>query len=489
MGNLSSARRIIRNAGFLTAGKIAGDLFTFLFFVVVTRVFGPEGIGKYSFAMAFTGFFTVLLGLYDYSIKEISKYPGDKRDCYGHLLTYRLVVSVITFGAILLVVPFLTFPRETKAIILIIGSYQVLTRLMGAFLTVYMAFENMHRSALNDFLLRGAIACVCIAICYMGGGLVLVVGALPVVTMAFLVINYVVVTRQYGKPNLAITLADFAETIRKAFPYYLSAFNFHLTSRVDVLLLGFLLGTEIAGVYNVAFKVVYLFLAFPGLLSITLLPMASRLGLRSKGELAEMSGTSLNLVVLIGLPMAAGLCYVAPQVIQLLYGVEFIAAIPVLQILSWLILLECLKSQLGIFLVACDRQADRTRAEIVAALSNILLNLMLIPRFGLIGAALATLFSQSLLILLLMGKYSKVLGWPRIGARLVIAASGCMAFYIVCNTLKIESIFLVIPLSALVYLLIVMAFSSIRKGEYRLLVALLARRGNATANKTDRVKE
>ena len=67
--------RIFRNFSFLTAGKLVGDGSTFLLIVVLSRVFGQEGIGWYAFAMAFTGFFVVLadFGLTPFSIKELSR--------------------------------------------------------------------------------------------------------------------------------------------------------------------------------------------------------------------------------------------------------------------------------------------------------------------------------------------------------------------------------------------------------------------------------
>jgi len=53
------AHKIAKNFGFLTMGKLLGDLSTFLFFVVLSRAYGQEGIGQYSLAMALTGFFVL----------------------------------------------------------------------------------------------------------------------------------------------------------------------------------------------------------------------------------------------------------------------------------------------------------------------------------------------------------------------------------------------------------------------------------------------
>ena len=72
--NKPKAGKILRNFGFLTTGRILGDLFIFVLFVVISRKFGKEGIGNYSFAIALTGFFMILasFGLTKLSIKVMS---------------------------------------------------------------------------------------------------------------------------------------------------------------------------------------------------------------------------------------------------------------------------------------------------------------------------------------------------------------------------------------------------------------------------------
>ena len=69
------AGTIFRNFSSLALGKVLGDACTFVFFVVVSREFGREGIGLYSFAIAFTAFFAAFaeFGLYQLTVREVSR--------------------------------------------------------------------------------------------------------------------------------------------------------------------------------------------------------------------------------------------------------------------------------------------------------------------------------------------------------------------------------------------------------------------------------
>ena len=125
------SRKIIGNFFFLTTGKTIGDFFTFILFVVISRLFGQEGTGQYSFAVAFTGFFVVFadFGLYGFAIKELSQHIGSFQAEYGRLWILRVTLSLGVLFALVVSSPFLPFSKDTKLIIVIIGVYQLMQRL------------------------------------------------------------------------------------------------------------------------------------------------------------------------------------------------------------------------------------------------------------------------------------------------------------------------------------------------------------------------
>jgi len=395
--NRSKALQIFRNFSFLATGKVLGDVFTFTLFVVLSRVFGQEGIGQYSFAMALTGFFVVFadFGLYHLSIKEMSRRHGSVGEYYGGILLLRLLLAVSVFALLLLLLPFLSFPRETKLIIIIIGAYQIIYSLMDGLAAVFVAREEMHIAGLLEFSLRAVTALVGIAVALASANLVMVLITLPVVTSGQVLVAYRIVTQKYGRPKLAGSWSYLSHTLHEAIPYGLSEFLRQLSTRVDVVFLGFFLGATAAGVYYVAYRVVFLLMFLPHFAAMALFPLASRLYMSSRKELESLYHKSLNLVILVGLPAACGLSLIAPDLINLTFGEAFAESAVILRYLACLLFLSCLTSIMGIFLTSCDRQAERTKSQWTSAWVNVLGNGLLIPTLGVNGAAIATVISET----------------------------------------------------------------------------------------------
>lgn len=471
----SKAVQIFRNFGFLTIGKILGDLFTFLFFVVISRTFGEEGIGQYSFAMALTGFFAVFsdFGLYPFTIKEISRHTSSFEDYYGRIFSLRLILSAAIFGVLLLVLPFLPFPYESKLIIALIGAYQVISRVVDGIGATFVAREDTHLAGFIETSFKATAALAGIAVVMAGGSLVTALAILPTVALGSLFVAYWLVTKKYGRPNLALFSSSLRHVMREATPYALSLFLFQIYSRVDVVLLGFLLGAAAAGIYNVAYRVVFLLLFIPQFAAMAIFPMASRLYLDSMKDFKSLYLKSLNLIILIGVPGASGLFLIAPDLINLIFGKSFSESATVLRILCGLLFLACLNRIMGVFMMSCDRQVERTRCYWKAACVNVLANLFLIPIFGFKGAAVAALISEALLLILFAIQLRPVLGLPRIGSRLLISAVGTASFCFTFSYFPSDSLMVVILLSILLYLGTLVFFKDIRRNEIRMVLSLL----------------
>lgn len=469
------ARKIFQNFGFLTLGKTLGDAFFFLFFVVLSRFFGQEGIGQYSFAIALTGFFAVFsdLGLYSFSIKELSRRTNWLRDCYNKIISLRLILSAVAFGMLLLILPFLPFPRELKLIIAFIGAYQVISTLVSGFAAVFVAREDMLIAGLIEASLKAAAALAGIAVVMTGAGLVTTFATLPAVTAGQLLVVYVIVTKKYGRPRLVASTSSLTCLVREASPYALSLFLFQVYSRVDVLFLGFFIGMAAAGVYNVAYRVVFLLTFIPQFAAVAVFPLASRLYTKSREELEALYHKSLNLSILIGLPVASGVWLIAPDLIKLIFGATFVESASVLRILAGLLFLTFLSRIMGVFLMSCDRQVKRTRSQWTAVWVNVLGNMLLIPIFGIKGAAVATLFSETLLVILFAVRLRPVIGWPSISSRLVIGGVGVASFCIPFTIFPSLPLGVVIPASVLLYSVTLALFKDIRKNELRTLLGVL----------------
>ena len=481
MDKRSRFRKIIRNFGFLAAGKTLGDTFTFLLFVIISRTFGQEGVGQYSFAIAFTGFFAIFVdfGLYALSIKEMSRRSGRIDDYYGLIFTLRLGVAFAVFATMLISVPFLPFSSETKLIIALVGSYQVLAQLFTGFMDVFIAREETHFAGLLEAGLRVGIGIIVGGIILVGGSLVFALAALPVITAGQLALAYGIVTWKYGRPRFVISAPRLLRLARQALPYTMSIFLVQVYSRIDVVFLGFIIGAGAAGVYNVAFRFLFLLLFIPHFAAVAVLPLASRLYSESEmGELRDLYHKVMNHIVLVGLPAAAGLWLVAPDVIPLIYTNAFDESVVILRLLSGLLFLAFLSRVIAALLTACDRQPTVTRMQWIAAAVNVAGNAIMIPTVGIKGAAIATLASETLLVVLLAVQLTPLLGRPRISSKLAISAAGVASFIVPFGFLAELSMAVVVPASALLYTATLIAFKETRTNEIRMILTIIRRKAH-----------
>jgi O-antigen/teichoic acid export membrane protein len=467
--------RLFRNAGFLTAGRSLGDACNFVLFVAISRTYGQEGIGEYAFVMAITGFAAIAadFGLYFKTIRDIGRGRSGIEEYCSTIFAIRLLLVAINLAVIVLLVALVPMSLRLALLFLLLGAYQVTQTLVDGFAAILVAVGDARRAALVELTTRALVALLGVAVAVFGGSLVLAVTAFPVVSLAMLVVAHRI-ARLHATVRLRRGQIPLRRVLLDAGPFALSEVLAQLAVRLDTILLGFLLGFPAAGLYNVAYRVILFVQMIPNYGAISLLPEVSRLHVTSEMELRHLYAIIVNVCILFGLPASAGVWLIAPEVIILLFGPEFGSSILVLRVLSPLLLLAFFRLMLSIFLMGCDRQLIRTKCEWLAAGLRILAAIIAIPAFGVVGAALAAVGSEIVLVALFIGALTPVVGIPKVATRLAISGIATAGFLVPFALMPQLPLAVVIPTAALIYFGVLCMFRSIRQGELQFIVQLLA---------------
>ncbi len=472
-----SAQRILTNFGFLASGRSLAHAAALLLFVVLSRAFGPEGIGAYSFAMAFTGFFAVVadFGLYALTLKELSRGSDAIGDAYAPILVLRTVLSVAVLAFLLLSLELFGFPRETSLIIAAIGVFQLAQRLTRGYGAAFLAREDSRVAAALDASLGTLAPLAVIGAVAAGANLQTALIALPLVAVCHAALGHwwLVATRSSSRRR--VSCRDIIEVAQDAIPYAFSGLLTQLSRRIDVLLLGFLLGTIAAGIYNVAFRVALLPLLVLQFSAVALFPRASKLHASSPREFEKLYHRALGVMVLLGIPATFGLALVAPAVVIQLFGEGLAESTAILRILAALVAVRCASRVMAIFLMSSDRQALRTKLQLIAALAHILSNAVLIPWMGIAGAAVATIGSELLVLVLLAAYLSPTVGWPRVGHRALLGLTGSALFCAIFSALPRLPLAVVLSGSVGAYLAVLALSPDVRRNELTTAVRWLRR--------------
>jgi len=478
--------QILRNYASLTAGKAIGDLFTFALFVIISRKYGQDGLGEYSFAMAFTGFFIVFadFGLYNFSIKELSQLPNSLEKYFGKIIIIRLLLSAIVSVVLLFTLIFLPFEAEAKYVIAIIGSFQIIYTLINGWNTTCIANEDMHIAAMIEISLRLFILLASSVTIFLGGSLIASLQPFPIIALCHLLLICLIVRKRYGSLIFFLSWAEGITILKRAIPYSSFMFLRQLSTRLDIILLGFFLGTSATGIYNAAYRVAFMLIFLSYFAGLAIFPAASKLYLHSRQKLILLYQSSLNIMVIIGIPISFGLWLIAPHLTILLFGEKFLASISILRLLAIIVFLAFIKSIMGIFLTSCDRQTGRAKGQLLAAVFNLGGNLLLIPWLGVQGAAIATIISETILVSYFMTNLHNILGWPQIVSRMLISLFASTTFCLLFICLHTNSLWIIIPGSILIYIAIIVSFSEIRKNELKFLLGMITNKTLSLQSRT-----
>lgn len=468
-------KKIFKNFSYLTFGKIAGDFFNFILFVVISREFGQDGIGKYSFAFGLTAFFSILadFGLYDFSVKEISRSRNSFEDKLRVILSLRFFQCLVMISILFMIIPFLNFPGDSKTIIVIIGLYQIIYILIDGLAAVFVALEHMHIAGTISASSRIMTCLVGILVAIFSGNLVLSLLFFPIISIIQLIVLGGYVHKKVCRLGLILSRKKLIAVFKQTVPYGISDFFIQIYLRIDIVLIGFLVGEAAAGVYNVGYRVIFFLLFIPNFAGVSIFPTASRVFHNSRNEFNKLYNNAINSMILIGLPVSAGLWLIAPQLIIMIFGKNFVESVTILRILSGLFMLKCVGSIMGIFMMSSDNQNEYAKNQVIITVFSFIANFILIYLYGIEGAAVATILTALLLVSIYSFKLKAVIGLPNIKYRLFIGLLGVAAFCGLFSFFNTVSFFLIIPISAIIYLGILIAFRDIRRNELKMFLNMI----------------
>ena len=191
-----------------------------------------------------------------------------------------------------------------------------------------------------------------------------------------------------------LQLKGFLQRLKSSYPYALLIFLMALYTRVDSVMLQQLVGDLENGIYSQAFRLLDAINQPAYLFSVLLLPMFSGM-LARKESVTALSKLAFSLLFVMGLTISIATYFAAPDLMAMLYDNHSASSAPVLQALLFSTLAFGTTFVFGTLLTAKGDLKLLNKVAFVGFLLNVILNLLLIPFYGALGAALATVFTQS----------------------------------------------------------------------------------------------
>ena len=477
--NTNKISKFARNAVSLTVGRVIGDFSAFLFIVYISRRFGEYELGQYSFAIAISGFFMVVsdYGLEFHSIRNLSKQSFDAKNYFSQVLALRTVLTILAYLLLGIISYFVAEDNTTWKLILIIGLSQLLLKAIDGFATVFVANEQMHVAALMTTSNRVLGALAVGLMLFLGYGFIESLLLFPLITIFHCFVGYHLTQKRLGNIFPSFNFKTAKNILIESTPLAASEFLRQASSRTDIFIIGILVGMAGAGIYNAAFRIVFMLSLLFYFLSVTIMPAISKLhDGYSIDELKTLFNNGLRALILIGMPMSVGIYAIAPEVVLMTFGDAFQDSVFVLRLLACLIFVACLKWAMHVFLISTELQNEMVRSQAICAGVNIIGTIILVLVDGIRGAAIATIVSEIVLIILYVRCLKDYFLLNVLSSGLIAGIAGSCAFLIFLHYYSDVGVTLKICASCIIYFLILISFKSIRRQEFSLLLSQLKRK-------------
>jgi O-antigen/teichoic acid export membrane protein len=399
VNNLSSTKNAVKNTVFLTSAEVITKFLAFMLTIYIARYLQEAGFGKYSFAIAFTSFFSVIsdLGINNLTIREIARNKDFAGKYIGNFSIAKVLFSFIALILLYIIINLMNYPSDTKVAVYIFGIYVVVSSFGQFLISVFRAYEKMEYETFVRVIEKISLVFLVICVIYFKRGLIEIAFSFLLSSSLSFIIAYIIIIKKFTIPQFKIDRKFLKDSIKEALPFGLTFLFGIIYFKIDTVMLSLMQGDAVVGWYNAAYNII------DGLTAVVATsianacyPTMSKYYITSKNELKNIFIQSFLILLISGFIISCIVTVYSEQFIHLFYGDKYSNSALSLKILVWAFFVICISNISSTLLYATNKQRIVTIGTGLGALINITLNLILIPRYSLLGAAFATLITELL---------------------------------------------------------------------------------------------
>lgn len=390
-------RKIGANFGWLLGERGVSLLLSLTVGVWVARYLGPELFGTLSYALAFVGLFGTFtyLGISGMVVRDLVEQPEQKDEILGTVFVLKLAGALLAIVLIALLTWHRVEGRDDRLFIAILSGGMVLESIAIIAFWYQSRVESRYtvRASLASSVISAGLKC---ALILLSAPLIAFVAATvfqQALNTALLFLIYRVQGESVRQWRFSLVRAR--SLLSRSWPLLLSSVGSIIYLRVDQIMLQHFMGSREVGIYAVAARLSEVWYFIPTALAGSLFPKIIQYKSLSVRDYEARMQRVYRIAVLASLGIAIPVTAAAVPVISLLYGAEYRGAAPVLMIHIWTCPAIFMGAILSKWLISEDLQMFSLTRHGFGALANVALNFVLIPRYGAVGAAVATLVSYT----------------------------------------------------------------------------------------------
>ena len=403
--------RYFKNTYWLFAEKMLRMVVGLFVGIWIARYLGPERFGLISYAQSFVGLFTIIaaFGLDSIVVRELVK-DGSRMDkLIGTAFWMKLMGAFVVLGILALAINFTSNDSYTNIIVFIIASATIFQSFnvvdfyfQAKVLSKYVAYTNIISLFISSVV-----------------KIILILNEAPLEMFAMMVafdsailacgfIYFFLKNSTFKIQHLKFNKVTAIALLRNSWPLILSGVIISVYMKIDQVMIKEMMSVEAVGQYAAAVRLSEAWYFISMIIATSLYPAIINAKKSSENLYYERLQKLYNLMVWMAIAIAIPMTFLSDWIVEMLYGNQYNQAGSVLMIHIWAGISVFFGVASSKWLLTENLQKYRLHIDGFGAVVNILLNLWLIPIFGVVGAALATLLSYFLATVIIFSSIKKL---------------------------------------------------------------------------------
>lgn len=386
----------MKNTFWIAGSTIIMKVIRAAIIIYAARLLGTDDYGVFTYAMSLAGIFAIFsdMGISSILTRELAKGRSDDKEYLSTSIVVKFGFILFVILAISLLGPVVSKFDEASSLMAILAFSIAFEGTRNFLYSITRAKNNMQAEAglgiVTEIICTALVVAVffrdptpqSLALSYMiGNGI-----GLFITTVSFR--KHFVGAMSYVKKSLIMPI------LRASLPFTIMGVFGILMTNIDSIIIGHFSDEHTLGLYGAAQRPISILYIIPGFLTVSFLPIISKFAAGAQDRMGQLIRKTMLLALGIGLPIAAGGIIIARPFINAAFGFEYVGAALTLQILLVSLLFSFPAAMLSDVMLAENKQKILVKASIFGAITNVVLDILLIPRFGIAGSAVATVITQ-----------------------------------------------------------------------------------------------
>ena len=405
----SRVRTVFTNMSWLFMSQIITSVCAFVWTILTARYLGPSDYGIFGTAVSFSVLFGVLadFGVTTYIVRSISTDLENESKYLSNAISLKLFLAIFYLAAILLALLILGWSHYVVVFCLLYAIENLIKSFQSVMYSSFQAHEQIKYQAITNTILNVLTFIFIILVTFTDFGLMGITAAYILANGIAIIYEILTLRKNIIKPKLSFNPEFYKKLLIAGLPFALTGFFYTIYYSIDIVMITHFSGTYDTGLYNSAYKLINVLSLFYSIYTAVVFPVMSKLFKEEKNMLRFGFVKSIKYLLLVNVPISVFTTIYGYDLIGV-YGGEFTAAGGVLEILIWTVCFLFVNGACSMILNASHQEYSVTKIYVLAAVFNVLLNLVLIPNYSVYGASVATVLSEILILVLEMYMIKKI---------------------------------------------------------------------------------